>query len=150
MCSAQGSCGFLLCHSSLGGFSLLYQNPNTSCSHLHLTGLQWKPCVFTGSADAPWCLAKQWSCARVISAAFTLQRPKRPCGVESLPLSHWICPRGEIERFKELRIKKGRRFWVWVSLSFFWILQAAGQEMRRRTPTDLKPLAASLPISETI
>ena len=67
-------------------------------SHLHLSELEWKPCVFTDSADAPQCLVRQWSCARVISAAFTLQRPKRPHGKESLPLSQWICPQGEIER----------------------------------------------------
>lgn len=67
-------------------------------------------CVFsqTHTADVHRCLAKQWSCARVISEVFTLRRPKRPHGEESLPLSNWISLQEERERgIKRKREREG-------------------------------------------
>lgn len=107
----------------------------------------------THIADAHRCLADQCGCSRVISEVFTLRGPKRPHGEESLPLSRWIRERErgikrrrerERERNDTLSVSQG------ITLPWCWSLQAAGQEMRRRTPTDLQPLAASQPITETI
>ena len=113
-------------------------------------------CVFshTHIADAHRCLADRRGCSRVISEVFTLRGPKRPHGEESLPLSRWIRER-ERERNKEERERERERndtqsVSQGITLPWCWGLQAAGQEMRRRTPTDLQPLAASQPITETI
>lgn len=88
----------------------------------------------------------------MISGVFTLSRSKRPHGEESLPLSNWIIPQEESESGTEGRRERQvvQRVGQYIIFLWSWMLQAAGQEMRRRTPTDLQPLAASQPIIETI
>lgn len=58
--------------------------------------------VFPDVASAHLCLARQWSCSRVIFEVFTLCGPKRPRGEQSLSLSHWIIlQQRERESYKE-------------------------------------------------
>lgn len=98
--------------------------------------------IWQGSGAAPECFQR----------SFALRGPQRPHGEESLPLSNWISSQEERER--EVKRKRERKVALsgsqCIILLGSWILQAAGQEMRRRTPTDLQPLAASQPITETI